>query len=599
MDHRQSSTLSCALVAAAVTVVGVLAAAPAVSAAEPHQEFGYLDMADGTRLAYSLHLPQEDGRFPVLMTYDPYIGGGMRTEIGIGGARETAEYVGRGYAVLAVSMRGTGCSAGEFTLLSDQHGRDGAEFVEWAGRQPWSNGKVGLWGNSFSGMTPYLVGAQRPSNLVAIAAGASAGGLYRDTVYPGGMFNAAQFAQWTLNTQPFASGLGIAKRLADGDHVCGELVAGRSPTQTYRWMESHPLLDDWWREQSLVRRAENTVAPTLVIHAWQDQQVGSLAAIDLFRALKGPKRLLVGNGGHGIWGSSIAQTEVIRWFDHWLKGEQNGVDGEPAVNVLFETTASRDSGPGWRQSFADWPPDVSKKVFHLTARGHLVSQQEQLDAEAGTNWYLAPSATELVHDTEVFSRVPGSWGALTYRSEPLEGDLVVLGRPVVVLHLESTRLDTDVMVALHDVYPDGRVQFVQRGFLRASHRRLEEGRSTLFDPVLQHDHEEQLAPGRAHELRIGLLPVGHAFREGHRLELVITAPPPVHIAVDHWGFAGLHGAAVNTVHHSPDHPSRLLLPRLPGARAQAPEPDCAAVAGQPCRPADARPPQTVVTSSRR
>jgi putative CocE/NonD family hydrolase len=581
----------------AAAVASSVPAARAAAPAEAHYEFGYLDMADGTRLAYSLHLPQENGRFPVLMTYDPYIGGGMRTEIGIGGARETADYVSRGYAVLSVSMRGTGCSAGEFSLLSDRHGRDGAEFVEWAGEQPWSTGKVGLWGNSFSGMTPYLVGAQRPSHLVAIAAGASSGDLYRDTVYPGGMFNAAQFAHWTLNTQPFASGLGIAKRLADGDHVCDELVAGRGPTRTYRWMESHPLLDDWWREQSLVRRAVETVAPTLVIHAWQDQQVGSLAALELFRALQGPKRLLVANGGHGFWGSSVAQAEVVRWFDHWLKGEANGVEFEPAVNVLFQMSADA-GGPAWRQSFAGWPPEVADEVFYLTAHDHLVAQPEQLEAETGTSWYLAPSATELVHDAEVFSDVPGEWGALSYRSDPLARDLVVLGRPVVVLHLESSRLDTDLMVALHDVYPDGRVLFVQRGFLRASHRALDEERSTPFDPVHQHDHQEQLAPGKVHELRIGMLPVGHAFREGHRLELVITAPPPVHVAVDHWGVAGLHGAAVNTVHHSPDHPSRLILPRLPGARAEAPEPDCAELAGQPCRPADARPPQTVVSRSR-
>jgi putative CocE/NonD family hydrolase len=587
--------LSVALAVVATAVV----TAPATDAAEPHREFGYVRMEDGTRLAYSLHLPQEDGRFPVLIRYHPYIGGGLTLELGIGGTTQTAYLVRQGYAVLTASMRGTGCSAGEFTLLSDQHGQDGAELVDWAARQHWSTGKVGLWGNSFSGMALYLVGAQQPPRLAAMAAGASSGEGYRDTIYPGGMFNAAQFAQWTFTKQPWISNLSIKQRLAAGDQKCREFAAGRGPTRVYEWVESHPLRDQWWQEQSLVRRAESTVAPTLVVNGWQDQQVGSLAALDLYQALQGPKRLLVGNGGHGFYNSPPAQSEILRWFDYWLKGEQNGVDTEPAVNVLFETAAGRTGAPGWRESFVDWPPEVAEEVLYLTAQDRLVPEHQQLEAEAGTSWYLAPSATELVHDAEVFSDVPGTWGALTYRSESLEEDLVVLGRPVVVLHLESTRLDTDLMVALHDVYPDGRVQFVQRGFLRASHRALDEERSTPFDPVLQHEHEEQLAPGKVHELRIGLLPVGHAFREGHRLELVITAPPPVHVAVDHWGFAGLHGAAVNTVHHSPDHPSHLLLPRLLGARARAPEPDCAAVAGQPCRPADAKPPQTIVTSSRR
>jgi putative CocE/NonD family hydrolase len=432
-----------------------------------------------------------------------------------------------------------------------------------------------------------------------MAVGAASGEGYRDTIYPGGMFNAAQFAQWTYTKQPWISTLSIKHRLAAGDEECQEFVAGRGPTRTYEWMEAHPLRDQWWHEQSLVRRAANTVAPTMVINGWQDQQIGSVAALDLFRALKGPRRLMVGNGPHGFYNTPPVLAEVVRWFDYWLKGEDNGVDAEPAVTVLFEAAPGRSGAPGWRQSFADWPPEVVEEVFYLTADDNLVSKPEQLEAEAGTSWYLAPSATELVHDAEVFSAVPGTWGALTYRSQPLEEDVVVLGRPVVVLHLESTRLDTDLMVALHDVYPDNRTLFVQRGFLRASHRALDEERSTTFDPVLQHDHEEQLAPGRVHELTIGMLPVGHAFREGHRLEFVITAPPPVHIAVDHWGFNGLHGAAINTVHHTLDHPSRLLLPRLPDARAQAPEPDCAAVAAQPCRPADAKAPQTVVTNSRR
>jgi putative CocE/NonD family hydrolase len=567
-------------------------------AAEPYHEFGYVRMEDGARLAYSLHLPQEHGRFPVLIRYHPYIGGGMVIERGVPGAGATAEFLRNGYASLTVGMRGTGCSSGEFTLLSDEHGQDGAELVEWAATQPWSTGKVGLWGNSFSGMAPYLAGAQQPPHLAAMAVGAASGDGYRDTIYPGGMFNAAQFAQWTFTKQPWISTLSIENRLAAGDEECREFAAGRGPTRTYEWVASHPLRDEWWEGQSLVRRAENTVAPTMVVNGWQDQQIGSLAALDLYRALQGPKRLLVGNGPHGFYNTPPVLAEILRWFDHWLKGETNGVDTEPAVTVLFEA-AARGGEPGWRQSFDDWPPDVEEEVLYLTAEDNLVFEREQLDPESGTSWYLSPSATELVFDTEVFSRVPGTWGALTYRSQPLVDDLVVLGRPVVVLELESTRLDTDLMVVLHDVYPDGRTLFVQRGFLRASHRALDEERSTTFDPVLQHDHEVQLAPGRVHELTIGLLPVGHAFRAGHRLELVITAPPPVHIAVDHWGFDGLHGAAINTVHHSPDHPSRLLLPRLPGARAQSPEPDCSALAAQPCRAADARPPQTIVTAGRR
>lgn len=588
------------LTARSLLVVVVLTAAPSApvlaavlaDVGDPFHDLGYLAMKDGTRLAYSLYLPTGEGRHPVLLTYNPYIGGGLVLELGIGGTAQVAEYLRHGYGVLSVNMRGTGCSEGAFAMLGEIHVADGAEVVEWAGEQEWSNGRIGLWGNSFPGMGTYLVAAGRPKYLKAMAAGASIGDGYRDTVYPGGIFNAGQFAQWSLVKQPWITRLGIDARLAAGDEACRATLARQPHNAVYRSMKDHPLRDEWWKGQSLLPRAEKIVVPTFVIHGWQDQQVGSRAALDLFRSLQAPKKMLLGNGGHGFYTTPAVQQEVLRWFDHWLKDEDNGIDREPPLTVRFET--GRDGSARREESFADWPPEVVAETFFLTASERLTLVPDEQATEAGEKTYLYPSTTELVHDAEVFSQVPAGWGAITYRSDPVESDLQVLGRPVLTFHVSSTEVDTDFMVAVHDIYPDGQVQFVQRGFLRASHRRLDEAQSRAFDPILRHDREEELEPGKIYELTLGLLPVGHTFRRGHRLELVVTAPPPVHFTDDHWGFVARTDSALNTVYHSRSYPSRLVLPRLSGAVVEVDAPACEALAGQPCRPPGARAPETVI-----
>jgi hypothetical protein len=139
------------------------------------------------------------------------------------------------------------------------------------------------------------------------------------------------------------------------------------------------------------------------------------------------------------------------------------------------------------------------------------------------------------------------------------------------------------MAVLHDTRADGKVQFVQRGFLRASHRTLDEARSTTAAPVHRHDRALPLEPGKDTEVQIVLLPVGHVFRRGHRIELVVTSPPPTQMTRDVWGFAALPDAALNTVRFGGEKPSRLVLPWLPGATAEAELAPCGTLANQPCR----------------
>ncbi len=215
---RNHSLAVCVLLAIAWEACG------AQAAAEGHRQIGYIPLRDGTQLAYILYRPDTQGRFPVLVIYNPYWGGGTAF-----GPDERA-YIEHGYAVLGVSARGTGCSSGIFhSMFEEPEAQDGAQVIEWAAAQPWSNGSVGMYGNSYSGVTQMMVGSLRPPHVKALAAGGTAGDLYTDVAYAGGIFNFEFMAQWTYYTQPDVSAVGVQLREAAGDRMCARHRAAQLP----------------------------------------------------------------------------------------------------------------------------------------------------------------------------------------------------------------------------------------------------------------------------------------------------------------------------------------------------------------------------------
>jgi len=173
-------------------------------------------------------------------------------------------------------------------------------------------------------------------------------------------------------------------------------------------------------------------------------------------------------------------------------------------------------------------------------------------------------------------------GRVLYRSEPMAEDTAVLGAPLVTLYASLEEKDTDFMVALHDVDEQKNVTYMQRGFLRASHRAVDAAKSGLHEAYHPSDKVEELKPGQVYEFKIALFAVGQVLRRGHRLELAVMAPPTV--PLPHWGFSLLPLPGQVQIHHSAEHPSTIELPILPGLKAQAPAPGCGSLKLQPCRP---------------
>ena len=558
----------------------VAAAALAVSA-EPefHREIVYAPMKDGVKLAMIVYRPRAEGRYPAVLQYDAYDSGGMAA------AGWVLDFLKRGYAVVGANVRGSGCSGGSFSILQPQEGRDGAALVEWIGSRPWCDGNVGMYGNSYRGHVQIMVAAERPRFLKALAAGGLTSDLYTEAFRPGGLFNVSFAAFWGFKAQPFAGRQGAELRMKLGDPECGATLSARPPNRTYYEVRDHALYDDYWKERALQERVAAVTTPTLIFQGWQDQQT-AMGGTRLFAGLKGPKKMILSNGGHGAFGWSTSRAQSIRWMDRWLKGEPNGIDREPAVTVAFETRiADGEPKPGWTAAFADWPaPQVQWSTFHLTADGRL-SPSPVTKEESGQRTYVFPVGTELTGDNAVFANAPAPLGTLAYRTAPLQEDVALLGSAQLTLYAGSERSDTDFMVVLHDVNARDETTYVQRAFLRASHRAVDAARSSVHRVVHRHDRMEALKPGVVYEIKLSMTDAGHVFRRGHRIELAIMAPSAT--PSPDWGPMPLDLAGVNTVYHSAQHPSQLKIPVVPGLKAQGPEPKCGELAGaglfQPCR----------------
>jgi putative CocE/NonD family hydrolase len=569
-------------------VLALLAALLAPAGAEPPPltswpyETGYVPMPDGTDLRYTVFLPDTGpGPWPVLLQYDGYAAGTNPYENGQDafGARMRA----KGYAILGVNVRGTGCSEGTFDVFEHQAAVDGYEVVEWAARQPWSNGSVGMFGVSMPAIMSLYVAALDPPHLSAIAPAAALTDLYRDVAYPGGIFNATFPTVWTAaqkSTGYQDTALVVAQ---DRDPRCvPDTTSHAMPDRVTAVQVAREPYDTGFFTRSLGDRIADIDVPVLSQTAWQDEQVSGRIASAL-RALHSATSFhVLTNGSHGVsvTGTAFADLEED-FFDRYVGGVANGFEtATPHVQVWHELQAPA-YVPRWVTGYATWPTPAAT-TFHLTADGRL-TPSAPLAAGRVPYAYPAParSAVSAGSDTETATyKAPGYGVAFT--TDPFAGDVEVLGSASVDLWLSSTATDTDLQVTLSEVRPDGQETYVQRGWLRASHRALDAVRSTALLPYHPHTAAARapLAPGVPTLLRAEVFPSGHVFRAGSRLRLTVEAPLS---ATGLRGFQVVPYPAVDTVHTGGTTPSRLVVGTVPATGVVAAYPACDTLVNQPCR----------------
>lgn len=539
----------------------------------------FIPLQDGTRLYYTLTLPDAQGRYPVVLKYDPYDAG----------VESDPTWNDAGYAELGVNFRGTGCSQGVFSpTRTDIWGRDGAEVVQWAAEQPWSSGSVGMIGYSFTGVSQLATAAFAGPALKAIAPENTFPDFYRDLVYPGGIFN-SWIPLWVLAGRAYVVGADNLKQPLSDPRCLTGMAQQLVPDELQGFDTAlHPFNDDFWLRQSKGFLAGVNI-PVLTCVNWQDTTVHSNSFDELRRQLTPATTWLVGaNGLHQDCPTSRAR--LVRFFDHYLKGDDNGWETTPHVLLVHELAGAKavretlgDDAGGWQTSFRSWE-DMDKAIvpvsLYLHADGLLDADAPATPENADSYSYPTPTANTPLDWTGTLSAwnnptLPG--GELTYTTPPLENDAEFLGSGSVDLWVASTATDTDVQVTLSEVRPDGQELYVENGWLRLSHRKLDAARSTALQPVhteLEAD-AEPLTPGEPVPARIEMLPFDHVFRAGSAIRLSIDAPGG-------W-FAIRPQPATNTVYHEPGRASKLVLGFLPGFGAQAPMPPCGTLRNQPCR----------------
>ncbi len=536
-------------------------------------EFTQATMSDGVKIALALGYPKgfdpedQTRKWPTVLEMSGYP---MQTK-----PAPHEPYAGL-YITVNASLRGTGGSEGKFSLYSDRSTRDGYEIIEdWIVRQPWSNGKVGIHGHSWSGLTGFRIASTNPPHLDAVVVSGLFDDVIRGIAWIGGIPNIGFPVQWTSNFQRddgvFGSDEAAAENRELSETETEEIQASRDGQKPVP--EEAQEAEDRRQPNTLRGLAAKIRAPIFLLHAYQDEQTGP-SGVWLFDHVPEdvPKRLLISNGHHGMPIFFIPLRRA--WFDYWLRDERSGllpdIDGpDSRVQVFFE---------------------VQNRLKDLNKP--LVASDFPLPETQWTRYYFAPDGGLSTAPASQQNSSDAYEVSVDLADEDLDGQdyrvafdepTAICGPITVTLWASCTAVDTGFFAVVSDVAPDGRVRPLQRGMLRASLRAVDEQMSTFTDVqgerVLIRPHHtlqdpQPLEPDKPYRFEIEVFPVGHVFRAGHQLSVSISQPPlndPVPYAKRKRGYkSGSYkyeskqppGAVA--IQRGADYPSSVLLPLLPG-----------------------------------
>lgn len=511
-------------------------------ASQPDHEVGVLrdvriPVSDGLELSANLWLPiaRPDGpdeRFPAVLEMIPYRKDDWRAASDEGRGEWLAA---RGFAFCRLDVRGTGNSPGialdEYTARETQ---DGYDAVEWLAAQPWSNGNVGMWGISYGGFTSIQVAKLRPPSLRAIVPVMATDDRYTDDVhYVGGCVTVSELSQYAVSMVGMNA---LPPRPEDrGPAWAAEWRERleRTPVWLFEWLRRQHD-GPYWRQGSLAPDYDAIEAAIFMIGGWMDEYVDPVLRMQ--ERCTAPRRSLVGNWVHSLPDDAYPGPnldwlhELVRFFDHWLKGIDNGVMDEPGFIAFRREYAEPEpfpiAWPGAWIAFPTWPPaDLSERVLHL-ASGPLPLVGRLGTEPAGRAG--AEAAERFRHRPTVGTRGPFSWGAggapsglgrdlrpdeafgPTFTSEALEEPLDVVGIPVAVLAWESSAPIATAVVRLTDVAPDGTSAQVTAGILNLTHR------DSHSDPT-------PLEPGVVANVRVPMRATAYRVLPGHRIRLAVAS----------------------------------------------------------------------------
>ncbi|MBS7543279.1 CocE/NonD family hydrolase [Ancylobacter oerskovii] len=561
-------------------------------------------MDDGLVLRADVYRPVAEGRHPVLITYGPYAKG-LAFQEGYPSAWErmsarhpdvTAhssnlyqswevvdpeKWVREGYACVRVDSRGCGGSPGYIDPFSPRETRDYHDCIEWAGTQPWSNGKVGLNGISYFGSNQWHVASLQPPHLAAMCIWEGAADWYRDMTHHGGILSTFWANWYDMQVKTVQHGIGERGRRSrvHGGLVCGPLELGEEELARNRCdfgdeIRAHPLDDAYHQARS--PDWDRVVTPFLSCANWGGAGLHARGNFEGFVRAAAPRKWLE---VHGIehWTefyTDYGRTLQLRFFDHFLKGEDNGWDREPPVLLQVRH-------PGERfvpRKEGEWPIARTQwSAFHLDPDGLRLSPHP-------------PTASGTV-------RFEAMGEGVTFLSGPLAEETELTGPSALRLAVSSSTGDCDIFAVLRVFAADMKeVVFqgaidphtpVAQGWLRASHRKVDPVLSRPYRPYHVHDEIEPLTPDEPVMLDIEIWPTSIVIPAGARIGLTLRGRDYVYgggsggrLSAFKNELTGcgpfLHDdpldrppeifAGTTTLHFGASAPGQLLLPRVPPAR---------------------------------
>ncbi len=555
-------------------------------------------MDDGLVLRADIFRPAGEGRWPVILSYGPYAKGlafqegypsawqrmvAEHPDVAYGSSNryqswevvDPEKWVPEGYACVRVDSRGAGASPGFIDHFSPRETRDFYECIEWAGVQPWSNGRVGLNGISYYGINQWHVASLQPPHLAAMCIWEGAADWYRDMTHHGGIL-CTFWANWyDMQVKTVQHGLGArgARSRVTGELVCGDTTLSDRELQKNRCdfgddILAHPLDDEYHKARSPVW--EKVTVPFLSAANWGGQGLHPRGNFEGFVRSKSRDKWLE---AHGIEHWTHFYTDYgrelqLKFFDFYLKDKKNGWNERPRVQLQVRH------------------PD------------RFVERHENEWPIARTRWtkfFLQPDFTlegKAAGEGTVSFDALGE--GLTFISRPVEQQTEITGPIAAKLLVSSSTSDADLFLVFRVFTPDLREVVFQgaidphtpiaQGWLRASHRKLDAGLSKEYRPYHTHDEKQPLKKGEAVPLEVELWPTSIVVPPGHRLALTVrgrdyewqksTGARLSNFKNELRGCgpflhddprdrpAAIYGGRT-TLHFTRDNPSYLLLPVIP------------------------------------